>query len=84
MTASKTRHLDTAISIFKGSDGAKRAARKAQAEVAVWASAGAYSITVNGKVVESAAGNETDARNAAEKRAETIRKLGKSCIVTVY
>lgn len=81
---SKTRHLDTAISIFKGTAGAKRAPRAAQAEIVVLLGEDSYVITVNNKTVEADKGDETYARQRAELRAEAIRKLGKSTTITVY
>jgi len=81
---SKTRHLDTAIAIFKGTAGSKRAPRAAQAEVVVLLGEDSYVITVNNKTVEADKGDETHARQRAELRAEAIRKLGKTTTVTVY
>lgn len=81
---SKTKHLDTAIAIFKGTAGSKRAPRAAQAEVVVLLGEDSYIVTVNSKTVEAGQGNETHARQRAELRAEAIRKLGKSVTVTVY
>lgn len=81
---SKTHHLDTAIEIFKGNAGSKRAARKAQAEITVLVADTGYVITVNGKTVESGEGNEEYARQRTEHRAQAIRALGKSVTITVY
>lgn len=79
-----TKHLDTAIAIFKGNAGSKRAPRKAQAEVVVLLGETSYVITVNSKTVEAGEGDETHARQRADLRAEAIRKLGKTATVTVY
>lgn len=81
---STTKHLDTAIAIFRGNAGSKRAPRKAQAEVVVLLGENSYMLTVNNKTVEAGVGNETHARQQAELRAEAIRKLGKTVTVTVY
>ncbi len=83
MNASKTRHLDAAIEIFKG-DKAKRAPRKAGVEITVMAASNGYVIQANNRIVETGAGDEAYAKQRAEARAEAIRKLGKTVIVTVY
>lgn len=84
MATSKTKHLDTAIDIFKGKASAKRATRKAQAELVVMVGKGTYTIQVNNRVVEEGEGDETYARERAAERAKTIINLGKSCVIVVY
>lgn len=79
-----TRHLDTAISIFKGNAGSKRAPRKAQVEITVMAASHGYVIQANNKIVETGAGDEAYAKTRAEARADAIRKLGKTVTITVY
>lgn len=82
--ASKTKHLDTAIAILKGNPAAKRAPRKAQVEIEVFASGGTYTVTSNGKTVEEGAGDAAYAKERADARADAIRKLGKTVTVYVY
>lgn len=79
-----TRHLDTAIAILRGIDGAKRAKRKAQVEVLVEAHGKAYTIQMNGKVLEEGEGSVEYATERAEDRASRIRALGKTVLVTKY
>lgn len=79
-----TRHLDTAISIFKGTGGAKRAKRVAQVEIIVETYGNAYTIQMNGKVLEEGEGGAEYAKGRAEDRAGRIRTLGKSVVVTAY
>lgn len=81
---SKTKHLDTAIAILSGSAAAKRAPRKAQAEITCLLAGNSYVITVNGKTVESGEGPEEYARERTEARAAAIRGLGKTVTITVY
>jgi hypothetical protein len=81
---SKTKHLDTAIAILKGSAITKRAKRMAQVEIVVLADGASYTIQMNGKVLEEGAGTVAHAKERAEARADRIRDLGKTCIVTVY
>lgn len=81
---SKTKHLDTAISILKGTEGSKRAKRKAQVEIIVEAYGKSYTIQMNGKVLEEGVGSVEYAKARAEDRATRIRALGKSVVVTVY
>lgn len=77
-----TRHLDVAISILRGTDGAKRAKRKAQVEVLVVWDKGTYTIQMNGKVLEEGEGTGEYALERAEDRAGRIRALGKTVLVT--
>jgi hypothetical protein len=79
-----TRHLDTAISILKGTEGSKRAKRKAQVEIIVEAYGERYTIQMNGKVLEEGEGSVGYAKERAEDRANRIRALGKTVVVTAY
>ena len=89
MTTSKTKHLDTAIAILSGTEGSKRAKRKAQVEIIVEAygknyTIQNYTIQMNGKVLEEGVGTMEYAKERAEERANRIRALGKTVLVTVY
>ena len=84
MTTSKTKHLDTAIAILSGTEGSKRAKRKAQVEIIVEAYGKSYTIQMNGKVLEEGVGTVEYAKERAEDRAARIRALGKTVLVTVY
>jgi hypothetical protein len=79
-----TRHLDTAISILKGTEGSKRAKRKTQVEIVVEAYGKHYTIQMNGKVLEEGEGSVEYAKERAEDRANRIRALGKTVVVTAY
>jgi len=79
-----TRHLDTAISILKGTEGSKRAKRVAQVEIIVGAYGKAYTIQMNGKVLEEGVGTAEYAMERANERASRIRALGKTVVVTAY
>lgn len=83
MNASKTRHLDTAIEILGGGKS-KRAPRKAGVEITVMAASNGYVIQANNRIVETGAGDAEYAKQRAEARADAIRKLGKTVIVTTY
>lgn len=79
-----TKHLDTAIAILSGTEGSKRAKRKAQVEIIVEAYGKSYTIQMNGKVLEEGVGAVEYAKERAEDRAARIRALGKTVLVTVY
>lgn len=79
-----THHLDTAISILKGTEGSKRAKRKAQVEIIVEIYADTYSIQMNGKFVESGEGSKEYAMDRADARAARVRMLGKTVVITAY
>lgn len=86
---SKTKHLDTAIELLRGSAGAKRAKRRADVELEVFSSEGpvvgpTYTITANTRVLESGAGNAAYAKQRAEERATRLRALGKTVVIYVY
>lgn len=81
---SKTRHLDTAIEILRGTKGAKRAARKAQVEVLVTVFKDGYLVQINGKTVEEGDGNDETAKVIANAHAEKARALGKTVSITFY
>jgi hypothetical protein len=83
-TMPSTKHLDTAISILKGSPAAKRAPRKAQVELEVWVTKGTYLIVSNGKTIEEGQGDDALAKERAEARATAIRALGKTVVVYTY
>lgn len=84
MTTSKTKHLDAAIAILSGTEGSKRAKRKAQVEIIVETYGKNYTIQMNGKVLEEGVGTMGYAKERAEERANRIRALGKTVLVTVY
>lgn len=84
MTTSKTKHLDTAIAILSGTEGSKRAKRKAQVEIIVEAYGKHYTIQMNGKLLEEGVGTVEYAMARAEDRATRIRALGKTVLVTAY
>jgi hypothetical protein len=48
------------------------------------AASNGYVIQANNKIVETGAGDAEYAKQRAEARADNIRKLGKTVIVTVY
>lgn len=79
-----TKHLDAAIAILSGTEGSKRAKRKAQVEIIVEAYDKGYTIQMNGKVLEEGVGTVEYAKERAEDRASRIRALGKTVLVTVY
>lgn len=76
-----TRHLDTAISIFKGTPASKRAPRKAQVTITVEWHKGAYTLQSNGRIVEAGDGTADYANERGKARAVSIRALGKTCLV---
>lgn len=86
---SKTKHLDTAIDILRGSAGTKRAKRRADVELEVFSSTGplvgpTYTITSNGRTLETGAGDAAYAKARAEERAERMRALGKTVVIYTY
>lgn len=81
---SKTKHLDTAINILKGTGAAKRAPRKADAVITseYWVQSGDYTIQVNGKVVEQGTAPDLKyVKDAEETRAARIRAMGKTVVI---
>jgi len=84
MTTSKTKHLDTAIAILSGAGMPKRAKRAAQVEIIVETYGKAYTIQMNGKVLEEGVGTAEYAMERANERASRIRTLGKTVVVTAY
>lgn len=84
MNTSKTKHLDTAIAILRGNPAAKRAPRKAQVEINVYVDSKGYMVQMNGRVLEQGTGDAVYATARAEARAESIRKLGKTVVISVY
>lgn len=86
---SKTKHLDTAIDLLRGSAGVKRAKRRADVEFEVFSSDGplvgaTYTITANSRVLESGAGDAAYAKQRAEERAARLRALGKTVVIYTY
>lgn len=83
---SKTKHLDTAISLFKGTDLVKRAKRGPVVEVTVHVDAkhGTYMVQVGSRITSEGTGNHEQARAAGEAKAAALRALGKQASVTVY
>lgn len=85
---SKTKHLDTAIEIFRGGV-AKRPARKAQAEIVGTPHGNRYTVTVNGKIVEEGdvpLGRDIEMfiTDRVVAKAEALRALGKTTTMTVH
>lgn len=85
---SKTRHLDTAIEIFRGG-GSKRPTRKAQAEVVGTPHGKQYTVTVNGKVVEEGEvplGRDIEmfVTDRVVAKATALRKLGMTTTMVVH
>lgn len=84
MTKPDTRHLDTALSILRGTGASKRAPRIGT-EMSVYLTPTGYTIQVNGKVLADAPGTEADARADAEARATRLRALTKKTVsITCY
>jgi hypothetical protein len=83
---SKTKHLDTAISIFKGTDLVKRAKRGPVIEVTVHVDAkrGTYMVQVGSRITAEGSGTREQAVAAGEAKAEALRVLGQKASVTVY
>lgn len=81
---SKTKHLDTAIAILRGTEGSKRTKRKAQVEIIVEMYGDRYGIQMNGKLVESGEGSQEYATDRADARAARVRALGKTVVIAVY
>lgn len=81
---SKTKHLDTAISILKGTPAAKRAPRKAQVELELWACTGTYTISSNSRIIEAGEGDPAFASKRLQERADAIRAMGKTVITYTY
>jgi hypothetical protein len=83
---SKTKHLDTAIAIFKGTELSKRGKRGPVVEVTVHVDAkrGTYMVQVGSRITSEGIGNHEQARAAGEAKAEALRALGKKASVTVY
>jgi hypothetical protein len=79
-----TRHLDTAITILKGTAGSKRTKRAAQVEIVVETYGKAYTIQMNGKMLEEGVGTAEYAMKRANERASRIRALGKTVLVIAY
>ena len=83
---SKTKHLDTALSILKGSPAAKRAPRKVQVELTLYVDrdAGHYTITSNGKpLVAHMPIADSDPEMALKARAHAIKGMGRTVSTTI-
>lgn len=85
MNASKTRHLDTAIAIFKGNDLVKRS-RSVGVQVSVHhdPKKNEYLIQVGSRIVAEGTGDRDEATRVATEHAERLTNLGKKIIVVVY
>lgn len=77
---SKTKHLDNAIAILKGTGTAKRAPRLADVRIVTefTPTTGEWSVQANGKIVDQGVGTEQECLDAANARARRIRALGKT------
>lgn len=85
MNDSKTRHLDTAISILSGANVAKRQ-RSFSIQVSVHHDPrkNEYLIQVGNRVVAEGVGDRAVATKAGEEQAERLKVLGKKAVVIVY
>ena len=85
MNASKTRHLDAAIAIFKSTELVKRS-RSAGIQVSVHhdPKKNEYLIQVGSRIVSEGTGDRDEATRVATEHAERLQKLGKKTIVVVY
>jgi hypothetical protein len=83
---SKTKHLDTAIAIFKCTVLVKRGKRGPVVEVTVHVDAkrGTYMVQVGSRITSEGTGNREQAIAAGEAKAGALRALGKKASVTVY
>lgn len=83
-TVNPVRHLDNALSILKGTEGAKRAPRRAQVLIqAMMVSETSYVVTANGRIVEAGEGTLEHAKALAMERAALATALGKTFVVEV-
>lgn len=80
---SNTRILDATLAVLKGTPGSKRA-KLTCVNVDLYVGVGKYTIQVGGRVVEDQAGTEEQGKDAAFKRAEKLRALGKNAVVNIY
>lgn len=81
---SKTRILDATLATLRGSPAARRAPRKAQVQLEVWAASDTYTITANGKTLETGEGTPDYAKQRADDRAAAVRCMGKTVVVYVH
>lgn len=81
----KTRHLDTAIEIFKGNDTVKRG-RSASIQVAVHhdPKKNEYVVQVGSRIVAEGVGDRAAATRAGDAQIERLKALGKKAVVIVY
>jgi hypothetical protein len=85
MNASKTRHLDTAISIFKSNGLVKRGHRPViQVAVHHDPRKNEYLVQVGSRVVAEGVGDRAAATLAGDTHAERLKNLGKKTVVIVY
>ena len=84
MNASKTRHLDTAIEIFKGSELTKRSRSGLMVSVHHDAKRNEYVVQVGSRVVAEGTGDREAATRVAHEHAERLKALGKRVTVVVY
>lgn len=85
MSASKTRHLDTAISIFNGNDLVKRGRTPAiQVSVHHDPKKNEFMVQVGSRIVAEGIGDRTAATRAGDAHAERLKGLGKKAVVIVY
>ena len=85
MSASKTRHLDTAISILSGANVAKRP-RSFSIQVSVHhdPKKNEFMVQVGSRIVVEGAGDRAAATKAGDVQAERLKALGKKAVVIVY
>jgi len=85
MSTSKTRHLDTAISILGGEGFAKRH-KLPVLQVAVHhdSKKNEYVVQVGHRIVVEAAGDRAAATRAGEAQVQRLKALGKKASLIVY
>lgn len=85
MTTSKTRHLDTAISILSGANTVKRQ-RSFSIQVSVHhdPKKNEFMVQVGSRIVVEGTGDRAAATRAGEAQAERLKALGKKAVVIVY
>jgi hypothetical protein len=72
----KTRHLDNAIGILKGTAGAKRAPRTVQVTLTLTLGTSEHLLQKNGKLVSTIYGSTQSARDLAQRQLEAVLALG--------
>jgi hypothetical protein len=82
---SKTKHLDAAIAILRGTPAVKRAKRPTHIVDAHMASLNTYTVHINGRLVHTGDGDLTAAHAEALRRAAKVQAItGKAASVHVY